>query len=73
MAQSTANLVLGVQVSIGGTPAQGLYAGPATGEVEGVIQTNAVVPQSATPGAAVPVLATIGGIASQAGTTIAIQ
>jgi uncharacterized protein (TIGR03437 family) len=73
VAQSAAQLTLPVTVSIGGVNAQVLYAGNAPGEVEGVVQINVVVPQGLTPGAALPVLVTIGGAASQSGVTIAIQ
>lgn len=73
VAPAAANLVLPVTVSIGGVNAQVLYAGNAPGEVEGVVQINAIVPSSVTPGAALPILVTIGGVASQPGVTLAVQ
>jgi uncharacterized protein (TIGR03437 family) len=73
VARVAASLTLPVTVNIGGVNAQVLYAGNAPGEVEGVVQINALVPQSVTPGAALPVLVTIGGVASQPGVTIAVQ
>jgi uncharacterized protein (TIGR03437 family) len=43
------------------------------GEVVGLLQVNAVVPQGVGPGSAVPVMVSVGGIASQAGVTIAVK
>jgi len=37
------------------------------------VQVNALIPQSVTPGSAVPVSITIGGAASQTGITIAVK
>ena len=73
VAQVAASIVLPASVTIGGVNAQVLYAGNAPGEVEGVVQINAMVPPSVTPGAALPVLVTIGGISSQTGVTIAVR
>ena len=55
--------VLPVSVKIGGVDAKVLYAGGAPGNVEGVVQINVQVPT--TPGAAVPVILTVGNISSQ--------
>jgi uncharacterized protein (TIGR03437 family) len=63
----------GVAVTIGGASAQVVYAGAAPGEVAGMIQVNAVVPQAITPGPAVPLSLAIGGISSPLGATIAVQ
>jgi uncharacterized protein (TIGR03437 family) len=38
-----------------------------------LLQVNAVVPQGVSRGAAVPVTVSVGGIASQAGVTIAVN
>ena len=57
-------------VTIGGVNAQVLYTG---NEVQGLVQINAMVPQSLTPGTALPVVLTIGGATSQAGVTVAVQ
>jgi uncharacterized protein (TIGR03437 family) len=55
--------VLPVSVKIGGVDAKVLYAGAAPGDVEGVVQINVQVPN--TPGAAVPVILTVGSTSSQ--------
>jgi uncharacterized protein (TIGR03437 family) len=73
VARVAASLTLPVTVTIGGVNAQVLYAGNAPGEVEGVVQINALVPQNVNQGAALPVVVTIGGVASQPGVTIAVQ
>jgi uncharacterized protein (TIGR03437 family) len=59
-------------VSIGGVDAQVLYAGSAPGEVEGVVQINAVVPSNVAVGS-VPLVVRIGSVASQAGVTISVN
>jgi uncharacterized protein (TIGR03437 family) len=61
-----------VSVRIGGVDAPVLYAGAAPFLVAGVMQLNATVPQSVTPGPAVPVVVTVGGVAA-AEVTIAVQ
>jgi uncharacterized protein (TIGR03437 family) len=73
VAAGQANLALPVSVTVGGVNAQVLYAGAAPGEIEGVVQVNVMVPQSVTPGVALPVLVTIGSVTSQTGVTVAIQ
>jgi uncharacterized protein (TIGR03437 family) len=70
---NTKTPLLLVTVSIGGVGASVQYAGSAPDEVAGLLQVNAVVPQGAGPGSAVPVVLSIGGIASQAGVTIAVK
>ncbi|MEO8126270.1 MAG: IPT/TIG domain-containing protein [Bryobacteraceae bacterium] len=60
-------------VNIGGAAATVSYAGPSVGTLLGVVQLNVVVPAGTTLGAAVPVSITIGGVASQAGATIAVK
>ncbi len=50
VAPAEANLTLPVTVTIGAANAQVVYAGNAPGEAEGVVQINAVVPQSVMPG-----------------------
>jgi uncharacterized protein (TIGR03437 family) len=72
VAQGAASLALSTTVTIGGVTAQVLYAGSAPGEVDGVVQINAIVPSGATPGS-LPIIVTIGGVASQPGATLAIQ
>jgi len=60
-------------VKIGGTPAVVQYAGPMVGGILGLLQINAVVPDAATKGAAVPVTVDIGGSTSQAGVTLVVK
>ena len=64
---------LAVVVTIGGQPAKLSYAGSAGNQVSGVFQVNAYVPDSITPGAAVPLTITVGDKSSQSGVTIAVQ
>ncbi len=65
--------LLPVTVQIGGRPAQVLYAGPAPGFVAGVLQVNVRIAEDFPSGAAVPVVITVGGNASQAGLTLAVR
>ncbi len=61
------------QVTIGGQPATVSFAGLAPGFI-GLIQVNALVPETVTPGSAVPVILTFGGSSNQAeNATIAVQ
>ena len=53
-----------VTVTIGGNPVELTYAGAAPTLVAGVMQINARIPIGTTPGDAVPVQITIGGVAS---------
>lgn len=61
-----------VSVTIGGQPAEVLYAGPAPGLVAGVIQINVKSPTGLGAGP-VPVVVQIGDFSSQAGVTMAIK
>ena len=63
---------LPVTASIGGMVAIVLYAGPAPGEVSGVMQVNLSVPAGLAAGPQ-PVVITVNGVASQTGITVAIQ
>jgi uncharacterized protein (TIGR03437 family) len=72
VAPAAANLVLPVTVTIGGVNAQVLYAGSAPGELDGVVQINAIIPQSVTPGI-LPIVVTVNGVASQTNVTLAIE
>jgi len=65
--------VLAVGVSIGGAQAQVVYAGSAPGEIQGLFQINAIVPNGITPGNAVPILLTVGQAQSQTVVTVAVQ
>ncbi len=65
--------ILPVTVSIGGQDAVVQYKGSAGDSVAGLLQVNAIVPQSVIPGAAVPVIVSVGGVPSQGGVTVAVQ
>jgi uncharacterized protein (TIGR03437 family) len=65
--------VLEVKVTIGGQDAVVPYAGSAGASIAGLFQVNAVVPPSVSPGAAVPIIVSVGGVPSQTGATIAVQ
>ena len=58
---------------IGGETAAINYRGEAPGATAGLVQVNALIPESVTPGGAVPVTVMIGGVASQAGVTVAVR
>jgi uncharacterized protein (TIGR03437 family) len=60
-----------VAVTIGGIRAEVRYAGGAPGQIAGVLQVNVVVPAGLT--GAVPVVLTVGAVASQAGVTVAVR
>ena len=62
-----------VTATIGGIPATVLYYGAAPGDVAGAFQLNVTVPVGVTPGAAVPVVFTVGAKSSQAGVTVAVH
>jgi uncharacterized protein (TIGR03437 family) len=56
--------VAGVSVTIGGKPAPLAYAGALPGGVAGALQVNVQVPAGVASGSAIPVVLTVGGIAS---------
>lgn len=60
-----------VTATIGGQPAQVLYAGHAPGEVAGVLQVNLLVPAGVTGD--VPVVLSVNGAQSQTTATVAVQ
>ena len=62
----------GATVSIGGYPAQVPYAGPAPG-FPGLMQINVQIPGGFLQPGILPVTVSVGGAASQAGVTVAIQ
>lgn len=64
--------VLPVNVTIGGSPAQVVYAGEAPGFV-GLLLVNVQVPAGLTTTGLVPVVLTIGSAASQSGVTLAVR
>jgi len=53
-----------VSATIGGLPAEVLYAGAAPGLVAGVLQVNLKIPEALAPGLAVPVVLTVGNVKS---------
>ena len=63
--------ILPVTVTIGGVAASVAYSGSAPGEVEGLMQINAVIPQGVY-GASVPVVVQVGAVQSQTTATIAV-
>jgi uncharacterized protein (TIGR03437 family) len=72
-AEPFARLVAPPTVTIGGFPAQVVYAGGAPGLISGLTQVNVVVPGGVKPGPSVPVVLLLGGSQSQTGVTIAVQ
>ena len=73
LAQDATNIALEAAVTIGGVTVKPSYAGSAPGLVQGVVQINVVVPTGVSPGNAVPIEVTIGGVTSPAGVTVAIR
>ena len=67
------NVAASCSVTIGGEPATVYYCGEAGNLTSGVVQLNVLVPESVVPGSAVPVTITVGGVASQAGVTLAVK
>jgi uncharacterized protein (TIGR03437 family) len=64
---------LACSATIGGQSAATNYCGETPGATAGLVQVNALIPDSVIPGATVPVAISIGGVASQAGVTIAVK
>jgi uncharacterized protein (TIGR03437 family) len=60
-----------VTVRIGGVAAEVRFAGGAAGQIAGVMQVNVVVPAGLS--GTVPVVLMVGGVASQAGVTVAVR
>ncbi len=50
-----------------------IYAGRAPLSVDGLLQVNAVVPDSVSPGSAVPLILEANGVESQLGATISVR
>ena len=67
------SVVLNCSVTIGGETVTPTYCGEAPGSTAGLVQINAQIPESVTPGSAVPITISIGGVASQSGVTVAIK
>jgi uncharacterized protein (TIGR03437 family) len=62
-----------VTATVGGVDAAVEYSGPAPSLVAGVLQVNIRIPAGAPSGSSVPVVITVGGVASQKSPTIAVQ
>lgn len=62
-----------VTATIGGLPAQVIYAGGAPAEVAGIAQINAVVPPGLPYGGNLPLSVQIGNVTTQPGLTIAVD
>jgi uncharacterized protein (TIGR03437 family) len=60
-------------VTIGGLPATIVYAGPAPGQVAGMLQIDIIVPAAAAVSAFDLVELTVGNYSSPSGVTIAVQ
>jgi uncharacterized protein (TIGR03437 family) len=71
LAPAAGNQTLPVSATIGGVTATVGYAGPAPGEVNGVMQVNLTVPSGMT--GAQPLVITVGGVPSQSGVTVAVK
>jgi len=71
LAPGVGSQTLPVTATIGGVPATVVYAGPAPGEVNGVLQVNLTIPSGLT--GAQPVIITAGNVSSQNGITVAVK
>jgi uncharacterized protein (TIGR03437 family) len=65
--------VASVTATIGGLPAQVIYAGAAPTLLQGILQVNAIIPANVAPGPRVPVSITIAGVTSQPYIHIAVR
>jgi uncharacterized protein (TIGR03437 family) len=62
-----------VALTLGGVSAAVTYAASAPGQINGLFQVNAVVPQSLTPNSALPIVLTVGSTQSPANATVAVK
>ncbi|MGA2578564.1 MAG: glycoside hydrolase family 44 protein [Bryobacteraceae bacterium] len=67
------NASLGCSATVGGQTATTNYCGEAPGFTAGLVQVNVLIPESVTPGSAVPVSIAFGGVVSQANVTVAVK
>jgi len=68
----TPSPLLAIGVTIGGQPANYVFAGEAPGIVSGVLQLNVVIPATVSAGD-LPLIVSIGGVPSQTGVTISVK
>jgi uncharacterized protein (TIGR03437 family) len=61
-----------ITVSIGGQPADYIFAGEAPGDASGMLQLNVTIPAGVSPGEQ-PLVVSIGGNASQTGVTVSVK
>lgn len=73
IAGAIARTTLPVTASIGGLPADVLYAGAAPGLVAGMVQVNLRVPSGLTPNSAAPLSLTVGVAPTPVGVTVSIR
>lgn len=64
---------LPVAVTIDGVPCDFISAVSAIGQVNGMVHVKVRVPSTVRSGAALPIMATVGGVSSQPGVVIAVQ
>jgi uncharacterized protein (TIGR03437 family) len=62
-----------VQATVGGIPAEVMYAGAAPGLIDGVVQINVRLPASLAPTDSAPVTLKMGSAETQAGVTVAVK
>jgi len=65
--------ILGIGVTVGGRPAEILYAGAALGFVAGLLQLNVRLSRDTPEGDHVPVVLTVGTTSSRAGVTLVVR
>ena len=65
--------VQNIVVTAGGVNAEIRYAGAAPTEIAGLLQFNVVIPAGINPSGTIPLVLTIGGVASQSGCTVAVR
>jgi hypothetical protein len=67
------NLAQQVTATVGGVPAQVLFAGQAPGYTSGLQQIDVLIPAGAPTGPGIPIVLTVGGVSTPAGLTLNIQ
>lgn len=71
--QVLATMALPVTATIGGVPADVIYAGAAPGLIAGIDQINVRVPSGVTANPAAPILLTMGSFTTQPGVTVSVK